>query len=367
MNFMNKKGYVMTEALIISAVVLTSLVLIYMQFSRLNMHYNDSYYYNNVNDIYILNEISSFLIEESNFATITSSLGDYLDITSCNHFIDRSYCNMLINSASIKHLVLTHNNKSRIVNALGSNNPYDLKFYNFVKVLDDSDVTFEYLLIAEFNNGTFASIPMNGKRYPVYATGTPIYFNVTTGEECTLSEANANYDGKTINDINSGCMKFYVFNDDNVKSYMNLILDHNIGGGYWYRPNPVVVDNSFGPITALLRLKSKTDEWQGVEKLNNYMYYFNNGTENITCEIKYKDEEYKARLLTKFEANTIINYDFTHTNQNINNGYFTDMAVDNTKNAAYVVLGNKTFGSINVASGWYGIRPVIHLSKEKLS
>ena len=62
---LNKRGYVMTEALIISAVVLTSLVLIYLQFSRLNRHYNDSYYYYNVNDIYALKQIATYLDNEN--------------------------------------------------------------------------------------------------------------------------------------------------------------------------------------------------------------------------------------------------------------------------------------------------------------
>ena len=83
---MNNKGYAMTEALIVSTVVLTALVLIYMQFTKLNSAYGEQYYYNNVNGIYALNQISSYISNEDNENLVTD-LTTFVDITSCNECV----------------------------------------------------------------------------------------------------------------------------------------------------------------------------------------------------------------------------------------------------------------------------------------
>ena len=51
--------------------------------------------------------------------------------------------------------------------------------------------------------------------------GTEIYYNPETGKECKSSEA-VSTTGK-----NSGCMKWYVFNDKEGNATVNVILDHN--------------------------------------------------------------------------------------------------------------------------------------------
>ncbi len=54
-----------------------------------------------------------------------------------------------------------------------------------------------------------------------YENGTAIYYNPTTGEKCTESEA------VSLTGTKSGCMKWYTFNDEESSSSVNLILDHN--------------------------------------------------------------------------------------------------------------------------------------------
>ena len=59
-------------------------------------------------------------------------------------------------------------------------------------------------------------------KYAVYADGTAVYYNPTTGEKCTASDAVSTTGTKT------GCMKFYTFNDAGEdSSEVNMILDHN--------------------------------------------------------------------------------------------------------------------------------------------
>lgn len=57
--------------------------------------------------------------------------------------------------------------------------------------------------------------------YDVYQNGTPVYFNPVTGNLCDASDAVSTTGTKT------GCMKWYIFNDNITNSYVNMILDHN--------------------------------------------------------------------------------------------------------------------------------------------
>ena len=190
----NNKGYAMTEAFIVSAIVLTALVLIYAQFARVNRGYTDAYYYNNVNGIYALNQISTYLNDED-ISVLASALTSYVDITNCSetYFTKTSYCNILISSANIKHLLFTYNNKDFLISSLSMYNPYDLRMQKFIKTVDDSDSTYNYMLVAEFNDGSYAAIPYNYEynepvTYAVYPTGTPIYYDVDAGRICSETQ-----------------------------------------------------------------------------------------------------------------------------------------------------------------------------------
>ena len=157
----NNKGFVMTEALVISAVVLTALILIYAQFVRLDRAYSNEYTYNNVNGIYKLHQIDTFIQDEdSEYENIIEDLDGYKDLTDCSFATNEKYCEMLIDAANIKHLLVGPNSRPTILTKLNSSNPYKLKFTNFIKTIDDSDEDFGGLLIAEFKDNTYAAIPI---------------------------------------------------------------------------------------------------------------------------------------------------------------------------------------------------------------
>ncbi len=156
---LNNKGYAMTEALIVSTVVLTALVLIYLQFTKLNSAYGEQYYYNNVNGVYAISQIASYIAEEDN-SNLVSDLSTYVDITSCNsrYFSNGNYCKMLMSATNIDYIIFTHNNKKTLLAALKASNPYDMRLQNFIKTIDTSDNN-EYMLVAKFKEGYYAAIP----------------------------------------------------------------------------------------------------------------------------------------------------------------------------------------------------------------
>ena len=54
-----------------------------------------------------------------------------------------------------------------------------------------------------------------------FKNGTAVYYNPVSGEKCKSSEA------VSTPGTNSGCMKWYVFNDKEGNATVNVILDHN--------------------------------------------------------------------------------------------------------------------------------------------
>ena len=91
----------------------------------------------------------------------------------------------------------------------------------------------------------------------VYENGTAIYYNPTTGEKCTESEA------VSLTGTKSGCMKWYTFNDEEGASSVNLILDHNTTAR--------VAWNSSGNNSEMKEvdtaLESDTKDWKNAARL----------------------------------------------------------------------------------------------------
>ena len=166
----------------------------------------------------------------------------------------------------------------------------------------------------------------------IYTNGEVVYFNVTTGEKCSSSdytEVNSN------TGVNSGCMKFYAFNDDGGDT-INLILDHNTtatvawiskedyvaagGTGSYYGNNG---KNDKGPLTLLSQLKNDTKTWVGTVTPSNYTMDQTGQTSNTKYIIDYSS--YKARLITAQEIATITgNTSWDEEKEENSNNYYLD-------------------------------------------
>jgi hypothetical protein len=146
-----------------------------------------------------------------------------------------------------------------------------------------------------------------------YKNGEVVYFDVTTGEQCSnYTETQSNTGTK------SGCMKFYAFNDDG-KDTVNLILDHNTTAkAAWITKEDYIAaggedlsnvaacqygkicsKNKYGPLTLLTQLKNDTKSWVGTKTPSNYTMDQTGQTSNAKYTIDYSS--YKARLITAQE------------------------------------------------------------------
>ena len=127
-----------------------------------------------------------------------------------------------------------------------------------------------------------------------YANGEVVYFNVDTGTTCSnYTESQSNIG------VNSGCMKFYAFNDDGGDT-LNLILDHNTTDTVSWNSSG---SNASGPSELLIQLKEDTASWKGTETPTNYTMDQTGQVSKAKYTIDYSG--YKARLITTNEIATI--------------------------------------------------------------
>ena len=233
-----------------------------------------------------------------------------------------------------------------------------------------------------------------------YTNGEVVYFDVTTGKSCdTYTETQSN------TGVNSGCMKFYAFNDDG-SDKVNLILDHNTTATIAWNSS---VSNASGPSEEFLnKLNEDTKDWIGTEVPTNYSIDQTGQTSKAKYTIDYSS--YKARVITAqevaqitgnttwdektsgsefyFDTNTKeksttgfkYGWLYDRTSQNctdrgcLNNsdvatvGYWTISPLASTSGSAWLVYYGGTLVGNSVADGFsYGVRPVIAVLKSKLN
>ena len=178
-----------------------------------------------------------------------------------------------------------------------------------------------------------------GNTSVTYKNGQEVYFNVDNGTKCTSSdymEANSNtgYNGINPSSEQTSCLKFYAFNDGGGDT-VNLILDHNTTASVaWndtYTDDDDNIINAKGPKEVLEQLKSDTDEWKGTITPSNYTMDQTEQESNANYTIKYKDEGYKARLITAQEVATITGY-IGWNEKNADSMYYFDSKTDTVSN-----------------------------------
>ncbi len=219
------------------------------------------------------------------------------------------------------------------------------------------------------------------KTYSVYRDGTAIYFNPETNSKCNdYTEENSRYYNKT------GCMKWYTFNDEGEKSsIVNMILDHSTSyKAYWNSEA-----NQSEPKEAIFSLKNDTSTWNSILKVrlitvdeiakitgntnfnsstSTYKQWFYLDSNNQTQTAKGQGTSKYAWLYDYTDGCT--NYGCSIEFKNSNAGYWTSTPVFDYS----TVTGVSTYawwvgsnGSIYYGNGYYGVRPVITVLKNKIS
>ncbi len=201
----------------------------------------------------------------------------------------------------------------------------------------------------------------------IYKNGVAIYYNPTTGEKCSESES------VSLTGTKSGCMKWYTFNDEEGNSSVNLILDHNT--------TATVAWNSSGNNSEMkevsTQLKNDTKAWKNAARLitanevakisNNvnwdssktgqpWFYFGSNNTTDTSKRSNY------GWLYDRTRSDCKENGCLNNADQDTY-GYWTSNANISGSASAWFVNRSGILSNNLVSDAYYGVRPVITISK----
>lgn len=354
------KGFVMAETIMVSIVIVTALVIIYTQFISLNNSYNRTFKYNNIDDLYAVNNIKEF-IENDSLNTIVNKLdSNYLDLTSCSteYFKEYNYCKTLLEYLDIKTLIFTYEDVNNLKTELKQNNIFSEGLKSFIKTISTTKNN-KYRLIVEFNNDRYATLKI----------GSFIVSNVTNecvkeGNTCSLSQIKTGI-SMNISVSDTESYNFNVIKDNGTN--LTLIMSDSFN------------DNINWNTTNLLEyLDAKVSNWYNVLDItyslegtnsNNY----NNCSSYNSCtnnSYNIKTQNSKARLpmlqdLTYLgctnSAGSCPSWLGNGLNSSNNIGYWTSNT--NGSNAWYISYDNR-LNTTTTNTNNIKIRPVIMINKD---
>ena len=240
-----------------------------------------------------------------------------------------------------------------------------------------------YEAIDSNNTKSYAIRTVIVGEFKILANGTVVYYNPETNTKCTSAEA------VSVSGTKTGCMKWYVFNDDGKSKTVNLLLDHNTTAAVpWITEEDYIESGgtkeefereiiSKGPITALKQLKSDTSTWN--KSINprlieaneivtiteypiwdNNFYYF-----HTNSQTQYKGAAGTNKYAWLFDNTRSCTQHGCNVADFSNSGYWTNTADSGYYNNAWFVdrSGILSRGSVEYAVS-NGVRPVITVLKD---
>ena len=244
---------------------------------------------------------------------------------------------------------------------------------------DNGNIEIKNSSVKSYDIGIDGYVVRNGKVDKVSTTksfknGTAVYYNPETETKCKSSEA-VSTTGK-----NSGCMKWYVFNDKEGNATVNVILDHNTTAGVAY--------NSTGSNSEMkdvkTALENDTKDWKNTARLitanevakitKHPTFDASRENQDRFCLDTNKPDGTNHCAKTKGTSKYTWLFDYTsvctdygcNISDSSNWGYWTSIPYkDNTINVWVV----NSYGSLTldyVTRTVVGIRPVITISKSNI-
>ncbi len=157
----NNKGFMITEALIVSTIVLGVLIFMYAQFRTINNGFNQTFKYNTVENIYKTNEIKKFIETDATnnmISLLNESKNGYLNITECNisTYNDINFCKFLYDKLQIKSVLLLAEDVTNVVN--GNMDDIDVGTQNFLKYIKNNYTGNYHRIVVSYEDGTYATL-----------------------------------------------------------------------------------------------------------------------------------------------------------------------------------------------------------------
>ena len=244
---------------------------------------------------------------------------------------------------------------------------------------DNGNIEIKEGAVKNYNLGIDGYAVSNGEVKKVSTTksfknGTAVYYNPETRKKCSESES------KSTTGTNSGCMKWYVFNDKEGNATVNVILDHNTTAR--------VAWNSTGNNSEMkevkIKLEEDTKDWKNTARLitaneiakitGNTRFDATQSGQNWFClDTNQPDTTTwcaKAQGASEYDWLFDYTYDCTNYGCNISDsntwGYWTSSPDKGNSAYAWRVRWNGNLLNGVVGSTDFGIRPVITISKSNI-
>ena len=243
---------------------------------------------------------------------------------------------------------------------------------------DNGTIKIESKTVKSYDIGIDGYAVSNGEVEKVSTTtqfknGKIVYYNPVSREKCNdYTEANS----KT--GTNSGCMKWYVFNDKEGNATVNVILDHNITAGVAY--------NSTGSNSEMKEVKkaleNDTKDWKKTARLitaNEVAKITENTGFDASTENQdwfYLDSNNQTQIASstnKSKYAWLFDYTNECTNYGCNKpdssnwGYWTSTSYKGNSTYAWHVYRVGSLYNYYVFDNAIGVRPVITISKFNIS
>ena len=233
--------------------------------------------------------------------------------------------------------------------------------------IDGFTFTYDGKELTQTKNGTTEDV----KKYKVYTNGTEIYYNPETGKKCTTAVSTPG--------TNSGCMKWYAFNDDDKSSTVNVILDHNT--------TAKVAWNSTGSNSEMKEvadtLETDTSKWKSdlnprlieaneIAKITKYSTFDASKTGQDWFYFDSNNQTRTASSTNKSKYAWLFDYTDGCTSCGCNkadsstDGYWTSTRKIDNSDKAWNVTDSGSLNFYYVTYPGLGIRPVITISKSNI-
>ena len=208
-----------------------------------------------------------------------------------------------------------------------------------------------------------------------FKNGTAVYYNPVSREKCTgYTEANSTT-GK-----NSGCMKWYVFNDKEGNATVNVILDHNTTANVAYNST----GNNSEMKEVKIKLENDTKDWKNTARLitaNEVAKITGNkdwdaSRENQSWFCLDTNKLDSTNWCSKAQGTSEYAWLFDYTNgctnygcntpDSSNSGYWTSTRRVENSTQAWHVRSYGYLDNSSVTLTVIGVRPVITISKSNI-
>ena len=241
---------------------------------------------------------------------------------------------------------------------------------------DNGTIKIESGSVKSYDIGIDGYVVSNGEIEKVSTTksienGTAVYYNPETGKKCSKEEV------KSTTGTKSGCMKWYVFNDNEGNATVNVILDHNTKANETWNST----GNNSEMKEVKIALENDTKDWKNTARLitanevakitgNTDFDASKTGQDWFYLDSNNQTQTANASNKSKYAWLFDYTYECTsygcNTSDSSNYGYWTSTSYKDNSTSAWRVDRNGNLRTNDVTFTGLGVRPVITISKSNI-